>query len=478
MGKKTGFLDYKRKDNPMREPLKRIEDYHDIHLVLNETQRREQGARCMNCGTPFCLSAIEINGRVTGCPLHNLIPEWNDEIYQGNIVVALERLLRTNPFPEWTGRVCPALCEKACVCGLYDEAVTIRDNELFVIEQAFCNGWIVPHQPMVRLDKKVAVIGSGPAGLAVAQTLNARGYQVTVFERDPLPGGLLRYGIPEMKLPKKVVDRRIQIMEQEGIVFRTGIEVGKDVTKEKLQTDFDAIAICCGARQPRPVSGIDSDLNGVQFAVDFLTESTHVLESGNQPELAKDKRVIVVGGGDTGNDCVAMCLRMGAKEVLQLEMMPRPSNQQRIWPEWPNIEKIDYGQEEYKALFQRDPRLYQTTIDNVIVEDGRIVAVDLVTGEWIDGRFEKDIEKKQRIQADLILIAAGFVGVESELIHHFEFPMTNRNTFSTRNKCYQIDDTCFFSAGDCHRGPSLVVWAIAEGLACAKEIEKYLESDK
>ena len=479
MGKKTGFLEYSRQDDPQRHPLTRLKDYDVFHLSLDEAQRRRQGARCMNCGVPFCLSAIKIKGRVTGCPLHNLIPEWNDEIYRGQDRNALERLLKTNPFPEWTGRVCPALCEKACLCGLNGEAVTIRDNERFIIETAFAKGYMQPQVPAVRSSKRVAVIGSGPAGLSVAYALNACGHQVTVYEQEKRAGGLLRYGIPEMKLAKNIIDRRLEIMKAEGIQIMTGTKVGRDISQSELDAAYDAIVFCCGARKARQVAGVDLAVSGVMMAVDFLTAAMHDLEENKCPVQAKNKRVIVVGGGDTGNDCVAMCLRMGAKQVTQLEMMPRPSNQTKTpWPEWPVGEKVDYGQQEYRSLYHHDPRLYETTIEKLVVEERMLKGAYLVRGNLINGQWQVKAGSEQFLEADLILIAAGFVGVEDSLAEQFALPLSRHHTLLTNEAHYQIVQSHYFAAGDCHRGQSLVVWAIAEGLACAKEVDNYLKNKK
>ena len=394
MAKPTGFLEYQRVDNYSIKPQQRILNFDEFHQSLNPSLRKQQGARCMNCGVPFCQSAISIKGTVSGCPLHNLIPEWNDEIYRGNEKQALARLLKTNCFPEFTGRVCPALCEKACVCGLNDDPVTIKDNELYVIETAFKNGLIKANLPSFRTGKKVAVIGSGPAGLTVAYQLNQKGHEVTVYEKEDRLGGLLMYGIPNMKLDKKIIERRIQLMKEEGITFITNKNVGVDLTKEELLLDYDAIVLCCGAKQARDLKVPGRNSKGIYLAVDFLASTTKALldntyEKGNYIS-AKDKHVVVVGGGDTGNDCVATAIRHGCISVTQLEMMPQlPSTRtkEEPWPQWPHINKIDYGQEESIEIFHQDPRLYKTTVKECIDEKGQLKAVKIVNIEIDNGKI-------------------------------------------------------------------------------------------
>ncbi|MCM1544548.1 MAG: glutamate synthase subunit beta, partial [Ruminococcus sp.] len=352
MGKDTGFLDYKRSGNFTIPPKDRIKNFDEFHTMLSVKDRREQGGRCMNCGVPFCQSGMVLSGMRTGCPLHNLIPEWNDEIYNGNWSHALSRLLKTNNFPEFTGRVCPALCECACTCGYNGEPVTVHDNELSIIEYAFEHNLISDAQPSVRTDKKVAVIGSGPSGLAVADQLNHRGHNVTVFERDDKPGGLLMYGIPNMKLDKKIVDRRIALMKKQGVEFVTSFNVNSKSKAQKLLADYDAVVLCCGARKARNIFKTTPDMSGIYYAVDFLTSTTKSLLNCGLKEgtfvSAKDKDVVIVGGGDTGNDCVGTSIRHGAKSVTQLEMMPEPPSQRtesNPWPEYPRIKKVDYGQQ-------------------------------------------------------------------------------------------------------------------------------------
>ena len=484
MAKPTGFLEYQRVDNYSIKPQQRILNFDEFHQSLNPSLRKQQGARCMNCGVPFCQSAISIKGTVSGCPLHNLIPEWNDEIYRGNEKQALARLLKTNCFPEFTGRVCPALCEKACVCGLNDDPVTIKDNELYVIETAFKNGLIKANLPSFRTGKKVAVIGSGPAGLTVAYQLNQKGHEVTVYEKEDRLGGLLMYGIPNMKLDKKIIERRIQLMKEEGITFITNKNVGVDITKEELLLDYDAIVLCCGAKQARDLKVPGRNSKGIYLAVDFLASTTKALldntyEKGNYIS-AKDKHVVVVGGGDTGNDCVATAIRRGCISVTQLEMMPQlPSTRtkEEPWPQWPHINKIDYGQEESMEIFHHDPRLYKTTVKECIDEKGQLKAVKIVNIEIDNGKIIEVEGSQKIIKADLLLIAAGFTGIDLELKNTFNLQTTVKNTIATKQFSYQTTDDKIFVAGDSRRGQSLVVWAIMEGNECANEVNEYLMKD-
>lgn len=480
MGRPDGFMIYERKEQPALSPAQRLRDFHEFHASLSETQRREQAARCMNCGVPLCQSAMVLGGMVSGCPLHNLIPEWNDELYHGNDEDALARLLATNPFPEFTGRVCPALCEKACICGMNGDPVTIRENELSIIEKAFKEGRMKPSAP-VRSGKKVAVVGSGPSGLAAAWALNRMGHEVHIYERDERAGGLLMYGIPNMKLEKQIMERRVALMVQEGIVFHLRCDVGKDIDPAQLYEEYDAVALCCGARAARDLKGEGRDGGQIVFAVDFLSALTRSLDDPQAAKAlpaVKDRHIIVVGGGDTGNDCVGSCIRLGCAGVTQLEMMP-PLPKERAagnpWPQWPRVLKTDYGQEESIARFGHDPRIYQTTIQRFLREDGVLHAV-----ETVDLRFDAQgmhvIEGSacQR-KADLVIIAAGFTGMETYVSDAFALPLSPRHTAKTEAGTYLIDaEKGLFAAGDAKRGPSLVVWAIHEGLACAEQIDRYL----
>ena len=480
MGRPDGFMIYERKEQPALSPAQRLRDFHEFHASLSETQRREQAARCMNCGVPLCQSAMVLGGMVSGCPLHNLIPEWNDELYHGNDEDALARRMATNPFPEFTGRVCPALCEKACICGMNGDPVTIRENELSIIEKAFKEGRMKPSAP-VRSGKKVAVVGSGPSGLAAAWALNRMGHEVHVYERDDRAGGLLMYGIPNMKLEKQIVERRVALMVQEGIVFHLCCDVGKDIDPAQLYEEYDAVALCCGARAARDLKGEGRDGGQIVFAVDFLSALTRSLDDPQAAKAipaVKDRHIIVVGGGDTGNDCVGSCIRLGCAGVTQLEMMP-PLPKERAagnpWPQWPRVLKTDYGQEESIACFGHDPRIYQTTIQRFLREDGVLRAVETVDLRFdAQGMHVVEGSARQR-KADLVIIAAGFTGVETYVSGAFSLPLSPRHTAKTEAGTYLIDaEKGLFAAGDAKRGPSLVVWAIHEGLACAEQIDRYL----
>jgi len=433
----------------------------------------------MECGVPFCQSGAVLNGMVSGCPLHNLIPEWNDLVYTGSFDHALERLLKTNNFPEFTGRVCPALCEAACTCGLHGEAVTVKANELGIIEEAWEKGLMIPHPPRTRTGKRVAVVGSGPSGLAAAVQLNSRGHLVTVFEKSDRLGGLLMYGIPNMKLEKEIVLRRTQLMEAEGVLFRTGVDVGRDVAAEELLRDFDAVLLCCGAGEPRDLKVVNRDVKGVYFAADFLSATTRsLLDSGLKDGKyisAQKKRVVIVGGGDTGNDCVGTCIRHGCKSVVQLEMMPKAPDvraENNPWPEWPRICKTDYGQEEAIALFGRDPRIYQTTVTELIPDKGKnLTAIKTVKL----GRDLKPIPGSEEIMdCDLLLIAAGFLGPRPYVPQAFSVETGERTTVRTAPDGYAASLPKVFAAGDMRRGQSLVVWAIREGRGAAREIDEFL----
>lgn len=486
MGKPSGFLDYERRGNPAVSPKERIGHYKEFHPMLSRALRQEQAARCMDCGVPFCQSGMALGGAVTGCPLHNLIPEWNDMLYRGNLEQALERLLRTSNFPEFTGRVCPALCEAACTCSLNGQAVSTKENELDIIESAYNAGLMKPRPPRVRTGKAVAVVGSGPAGLAAADQLNRRGHTVTVFEREDRVGGLLMYGIPNMKLEKYVVERRVSLMALEGVNFQTGVNVGMDITAEALGEQFDCVVLCCGAAQPRDLNVKGRQANGVYFAVDFLKATTKsLLDSGLRDGKyisAKGKNVIIIGGGDTGNDCVGTAIRHGCKSVIQLEMMPRPSDTRREdnpWPQWPFIRKTDYGQEEAIALFGSDPRIYQTTVKELFADEAgnlcRVQTVDLKPTVR-DGRtVMTEVEGSgQMLDCELLLIAAGFLGSEEAVCSAFGAERDGRTNVKTEPGKYLTSSERVFTAGDMHRGQSLVVWAIAEGRAAAKEVDEYL----
>ncbi len=488
MGKPTGFLEYDREVSTDIDPSERIKNFDEFHIYLPEEKQRIQGARCMNCGVPFCQSGMDLMGMTSGCPLHNLVPEWNDLVYHGNWEQAYERLVKTNNFPEFTSRVCPALCEKACTCGLHDDAVTVRENEHGVIETAYANGYAKANPPKARSGKQVAIIGSGPAGLAVADQLNKRGHLVTVYERDDRVGGLLMYGIPNMKLDKQIIARKVAIMEEEGVTFHTGVDVGRDVRASKLLKDYDAVVLACGAKHPRDIDAPGRDAKGIYFAVDFLAQTTKsLLNSGLKDKKyisAKGKHVVIIGGGDTGNDCVGTAIRHGAKSVTQLEMLPKPPDERakdNPWPEWPKVEKTDYGQEEAIARFGHDPRIYQTTVKEFGKDkDGNvksIVTVDLEsqtdpkTGRSVMVPVEGS-EKK--IPADLVLIAAGFLGAEEYVPKDFGVKLNARTNVDTEEGCYRTNVGKVFTAGDMHRGQSLVVWAIREGREAAQQVDEAL----
>lgn len=473
MGKATGFLEYKRETNVAVSPENRIKNYNEFHKPLDEEARREQGARCMNCGVPFCQSAMTLNNMVTGCPLHNLIPEWNDQVYHGNWAHAFARLGKTNNFPEFTGRVCPALCEAACTCGLNDDSVTVKENEFTIIEKAFAEGYVKPRIPELRTDKKVAVIGSGPAGLACADQLNQRGHNVTVFERDDRLGGLLMYGIPNMKLEKQIVKRRTDLMAEEGVEFVINQDGAEKKFVKSVMAEYDAVVLCTGAKKARDLKVPGRDSDGVYFAVDFLKSTTKSLLDNNLKAgtfvSAKGKNVVVIGGGDTGNDCVGTCIRHGCKSVIQLEMMPKLPDERaedNQWPQWPRVCKTDYGQEEAIAMFGEDPRMYETTVSEIIAdENGAVKAVRIVN--LAD-------KSEQVIDAELVLIAAGFVGSEDKLMKAYGVGSTERGNVSADDKDYMTEVEKVFAAGDSRRGQSLVVWAIHEGREAARAVDKFL----
>ena len=477
MGKPTGFMEYTRTGNNDVPAEERVTNFSELHTPLSEKERREQAARCMDCGVPFCQSNY-------GCPLHNLVPEWNDLLYRGEFDEAARRLLLTNNFPEFTSRVCPALCEAACVCNLHGDPVTTRDNENFIIEHAFASGMMKPRIPAVYSGKKVAVIGSGPAGLAAADQLGRRGHHVTVFERSDRIGGLLMYGIPNMKLDKSVIERRVALMKAEGVEFKTGVDVGRDMSAAKLLKKYDAVVLACGASKPRDLDAPGREAQGIYFAVDYLTAATKAVLAGDPAETtvsAKGKHVIVGGGGDTGNDCVGTAIRQGAASVVQLEMMPKLPDERtesNPWPEWPRVAKTDYGQEEAIAVLGSDPRVYETTVKEFLKdENGQLRAVKLAKVHFetnAEGQRTLVYGEEWEVPAELVLIAAGFLGTEQYVADAFGVTLDARSNTQTLPDTYATAVPGVFAAGDMHRGQSLVVRAIAEGRAAAKEVDTYL----
>lgn len=488
MGKPTGFIEYDRKEAKASSPKERIKNFNEFHTPLPEEEQKCQAARCMDCGVPFCQSGMTIKGMTSGCPLNNLIPEWNDLVYEGNWERAYNRLHKTSNFPEFTSRVCPALCEKACTCGLNGEPVCTKENELAIIEKAYANGWAAAKPPVVRTGKKIAVIGSGPAGLAVADQLNTRGHNVTVFERSDRIGGLLRYGIPNMKLEKHIIDRKLDVMREEGVEFVVNANVGADVKAKDILKEYDAVVLACGASNPRDINAPGRDANGIYFAVDFLTSTTKALLDNGLKEgtyiSAKDKNVVVIGGGDTGNDCVGTCIRHGCKSVTQLEMMPKAPDERtesNPWPQWPLVCKTDYGQEEAIAVFGHDPRIYTTTVKEFVKDKkgnlSKLITVSLESkvDEKTGRRMMVPVDGTEKeIPCELVLIAAGFLGTQKYVTDAFGVELNERTNIKTDADSYATSVNGIFTAGDCHTGQSLVVKAIRQGRDCARAVDQYL----
>jgi glutamate synthase (NADPH) small chain len=487
MGKPTGFLEYLRELPLDRSAVERIKDYNEFHQHMEESKLRQQGARCMDCGTPFCHTGTLLNGMASGCPIHNLIPEWNDLVFRGLWQEALERLHKTNNFPEFTGRVCPAPCEGSCVLGINDPPVTIKNIEYSIIEKGWEKGWVVPRPPKCRTGKKVAVVGSGPAGLCAAAQLNKAGHSVTVFERADRVGGLLMYGIPNMKLDKEqVVLRRIRQMETEGVQFLVNTEVGRNYLADKLLKNFDATVLCTGATKPRDLPVEGRNLKGIHFAMDFLTSNTRsVIEKHRNGNFisAEGQDVVVIGGGDTGTDCVGTSLRHGCKSLVQIEILPRPPAERPAdnpWPEWPKVFRTDYGQEEAAAKFGADPRVYLTTAKKFVGDtEGHVKEVHTVQIRWErneKGQFvPQEVPGTEQVRpAQLVLLAMGFVGPEQGLLDALGIERDARTNVKADFERYTTSLKGVFAAGDCRRGQSLVVWAFNEGRGAARECDRFL----
>ncbi|MBW4519085.1 MAG: glutamate synthase small subunit [Scytolyngbya sp. HA4215-MV1] len=487
MGKPTGFIEFLREAPSELEPIDRIRNWDEFHLPMPEAKLRNQGARCMDCGTPFCHTGTLISGMASGCPINNLIPEWNDLVYRGLWKEALDRLHKTNNFPEFTGRVCPAPCEGSCVLGITNPPVTIKNLEYSIIEKGWEEGWITPHPPTQRTGKKIAIVGSGPAGISAAAQLNTVGHSVTVFERADRPGGLLMYGIPNMKLDKEaVVLRRLNILEAEGVKFICNTEVGKDLPAENLLKEFDAVLLCTGATRPRDLPIAGRELKGIHFAMDFLTANTQAIldkqPNGNFINAA-GKDVVIIGGGDTGTDCVGTSIRHGCKSLVQLEIMPKPPLERATnnpWPEWPKVYKMDYGQEEAAAKFGGDPRVYLTTATQFESDElGQVKAVHTVEVEWQKNEKGQFIPQpipgtEKVLPAQLVLLAMGFLGPEQPLLDALGIERDPRSNVKADYGKYSTSISGVFAAGDCRRGQSLVVWAFNEGRGAARECDRYL----
>lgn len=481
-------MEYERETAAAAKPKVRVKNFDEFHTHLPLQKQMLQGARCMECGVPFCQSGMTLCGMTSGCPLHNLVPEWNDLVYTGNWEQAYKRLKKTNNFPEFTARVCPALCEAACTCGLNGEPVATKENEYAIIENAYEKGYAAPKPPKVRTGKKVAVVGSGPAGLAAADQLNKRGHFVTVYERSDRAGGLLMYGIPNMKLEKRIVERKIKVMEAEGVVFVTNTDVGRDIKPAKLLKEYDRVILACGASNPRDIGAPGREAKGIYFAVDFLKANTKsLLDSGLSDGCyidAKGKNVVIIGGGDTGNDCVGTVIRHGCKSVTQIEMMPQAPKERaddNPWPQWPKVLKTDYGQEEAIAVFGHDPRIYETTVKEFMKDkEGNVKAVKTVKlsreTDPETGRVSmKEIAgSEQVLDAELVLIAAGFLGSQKYVTDAFLVETDGRSNVKTPSGGYQTSERNVFVTGDMHRGQSLVVWAIREGREAARAVDESL----
>lgn len=487
MGKITGFMDYQRQARPERDPRTRTDDWDVYTLPLGENDLQKQGARCMDCGIPTCHTGNMLNGMTSGCPVHHLIPEWNDLVYQGQWQEALRREHKMNNFPEFTGMACPAPCEGACVLGINEPPVAIRTIELAIIEKGFKEGWVKPEPPEIRTDKKVAIVGSGPAGLACAAQLNKAGHQVTVFERHDRVGGLLTYGIPEMKLPYSIVERRVNLLKAEGITFVTNTEVGKDYPISTLKTEFDAVVLCGGATMPRDLRVEGRELNGIHYAMDFLHENTKSLLDSNLENgeyiSAKNKDVIVIGGGDTGTDCVATAIRHKCKSLTQFDIYKKKGDtraEDNPWPQWPVIHRVEYGHKEGKAVFGEDPRAYAVMTEKFVGdESGHVKEVHTINVETIidenGQRVRKEIPGSEKVwPAQLVLLAIGFNGPEQSFLQQLDIETDECSNVKAEYGTFKTNLKGVFAAGDIRRGQSLIVWAINEGREAARECDKYL----
>lgn len=486
MGKPTGFKEIKRELPKDLAPKERLKNWDEFHLHMPEEKLKEQGARCMDCGVPFCHNGSLVAGMASGCPINNLIPEWNDLVYRGLWREALDRLHKTNNFPEFTGRVCPAPCEGSCVLGISEPPVAIKTIEAAIIDKGFDEGWVEAEAPIKRTGKKVAVVGSGPAGLSAAAQLNRAGHLVTVFERADRIGGLLMYGIPNPKLDKKIVERRVNLMAKEGVKFITNTEVGKDYAPEKLLKEFDATVLCGGATKPRDLPIEGRNLKGIHFAMEFLHANTKSLLDKKHTEnfiSAKGKNVVVIGGGDTGTDCVATSMRHECKSLVQLEIMGKPPENRAAdnpWPQWPKVYKMDYGQEEAAMLFGADPRKYLVTAKKFVGDaNGQVKEVHIVSVEWVkdaNGRFgPKEIAGSEKIlPAELVLLAMGFLGPEDTVLKGLGVAQDERSNAKAEHGKFLTNIKGVFAAGDMRRGQSLVVWAINEGRGAARAVDEYL----
>lgn len=491
MGKPTGFMDHRREHLPERDPVSRLEDWRDLYRPLTEQQLRDQGARCMDCAVPFCQTGETIDGSVAGCPVHNHIPDWNDLVYRGQWKEALKRLHATNNFPEFTGRACPAPCEGSCVAALYESPVAIKSIERAIIDRGFAEGWIVPQPPRRRSGYKVAVVGSGPAGLACADQLNKAGHLVTVFERADRVGGLLTYGIPKMKIEQEVVDRRVDLLHKEGIQFKTGAEIGGDLPAETLRAQYDAVVLCTGATEPRDLPLQGRGLHGIHYAMTYLHSNTKSLLDSSHRDgkylSAEGKDVIVIGGGDTATDCISTAMRHRCRSLVQFDIYPRKPDERspdNPWPLWPVVHKSDSGQKEAEALFGHDPRVYAVSAAEFLGdEQGNVAGIRSIKVHAVkdaDGRrTHTPIPDSEQIwPAQLVLLAIGFSGPESNLLQQMGVEMNNHSHIATPQGRYETNVPGVFAAGDARRGQSLIVWAIREGREAAEACHHYLQQKR